>query len=77
MLPTYQSRAWLATYQKLGYLQHDTLAVLSPQQQVGVFKLDKQTDDLLSIPADRQLIKKTIATYQTAYYLYKTGGMKE
>lgn len=77
LLPTYQSRAWLATYQKLGYLQHDTLAVLSPQQQVGVFKLDKQTDDLLSIPADRQLIKKTIATYQTAYYLYKTGGMKE
>ncbi|WP_343669000.1 LTA synthase family protein [Chitinophaga sp.] len=77
LLPTYQSRAWVATYQKLGYLQHDSLAVLSPQQQVGIFKWDKQSDDLQPIHTDSLLIKKAIATYQTAYYLYKTGGMKE
>lgn len=75
--PTYQPRAWVATYQKLGYLQHDSLAVLSPQQQIGVFKWEKQTDDLQSIRVDSPLVKKAIATYQTAYYLYKTGAMKE
>ncbi|SFW86664.1 hypothetical protein [Chitinophaga sancti] len=58
-------------------MQHDSLAVLSYQQQIGVFKREKQTDDLQSIKIDSPLIKKAIATYQTTYYLYKTGAMKE
>jgi phosphoglycerol transferase MdoB-like AlkP superfamily enzyme len=77
LLPGYQPRAWVATYQKLGYLQHDSLAVLSPQQQTGMYRWNQQTDELQAMPANGNLLQKAIATYQTAYYVYKNGGMKE
>lgn len=77
LLPNYQPRAWVATYQKLGYLQNDSLVVLSPEQKVALFKWNKTTDEQQSIVPDPALVTKAIATYQTAYYLYKNGGMKE
>ncbi|HYC28442.1 MAG TPA: LTA synthase family protein, partial [Chitinophagaceae bacterium] len=73
----YQPRAWVATYQKLGYLQHDSLVVLSPEEKIAQFKWNKATDEQQPIVPDAALQKRAIATYQTAYYLYKNGGMKE
>jgi phosphoglycerol transferase MdoB-like AlkP superfamily enzyme len=77
LMPNYQPRAWVATYQKLGYLQRDSLVVLSPEEKVAQFKWNKSTDEQQPIVPDPALMKKAIATYQTAYYLYKNGGMKE
>jgi phosphoglycerol transferase MdoB-like AlkP superfamily enzyme len=77
LLPGYQPRAWIATYQKLGYLQHDSLVVLSPEEKIAQYKWNKLTDEQRAIAPDPSLSKQAIATYQTAYYLYKNGGMKE
>ena len=77
LLPGYQPRAWVATYQKLGYLQHDSLAIISPQQQTATSKWNILTDEQQPIQSDPALTQKAIATYQTAYYLFKNGGMKE
>jgi len=73
----FNPRAYVATYQKLGYLQHDSLTILSPQQQVTANKWNAQTDEQHQITVDPGLRDKAIAAYQTAYYLYKNGGMKE
>jgi phosphoglycerol transferase MdoB-like AlkP superfamily enzyme len=73
----YQPKAYIATYQKLGYLQHDSLVILSPQQQVVTNKLNVKTDEQHPIKNDTGLCKKAIAAYQTAYYLYKNGKLKE
>ena len=73
----YQPNAYVATYQKLGYLQQDSLVILSPQQQIATSKWNTQTDEQRPIQNDSVLSKKAIAAYQTAYYLYKNGGMKE
>ena len=77
LLPTFQPRAYIATYQKLGYLQHDSLVIVSPQQQIATSTWNAQTDEQHAIKNDSLLSKKAIAAYQTAYYLYKHGGMRE
>jgi phosphoglycerol transferase MdoB-like AlkP superfamily enzyme len=77
LLPTFQPRAYIATYQKLGYLQHDSLVIVSPQQQIATSTWNAQTDEQHAIKNDSLLSKKAISAYQTAYYLYKHGGMKE
>ncbi|WP_205510997.1 LTA synthase family protein [Longitalea arenae] len=78
LLPGYQPRAWVATYQKLGYLLPDKLAVLSPQQKNATYQWHKQTDELVPQKSiDQNLLKHAVASYQTAYYLYKHGGLKE
>jgi phosphoglycerol transferase MdoB-like AlkP superfamily enzyme len=77
LMPAYHPRAWVATYQKLGYLQHDSLVVLSPQRQIATYKWNTSTDEQRRIANNAGLAHKAIASYQTAYYLYKNGGMKE
>ena len=77
LLPGYRPRAFVGTYQKLGYLQGDSLVVLSPQQQVTTSLWNKITDEQKPVKQDAALISKAIALYQSAYYLYKNGGMNE
>jgi phosphoglycerol transferase MdoB-like AlkP superfamily enzyme len=77
LLPTFQPRAYIATYQKLGYLQQDSLVIVSPQQQITTSTWNAKTDEQHAIKNDPLLSKKAISAYQTAYYLYKHGGMKE
>ncbi|OQP61800.1 sulfatase [Niastella vici] len=77
LLPGFTPRAYVATYQKLGYLQHDSLTILSPQQQVTSSRWNAQTDEQSPIKIDPAMSNKAIAAYQTAYYLFKNGGMKE
>lgn len=75
--PSYNPRAWVATYQKLGYLQNDSLVVLSPQQQTATYRWKAGTEEQQLIPNNKLLLQNAISSYQTAYYLYKNGGMKE
>ncbi|MEN9917818.1 MAG: hypothetical protein RL662_254 [Bacteroidota bacterium] len=66
---TYQSRAFVATYQNLGYWQDDVLTVLSPTRKVNQYKVVKQEDklELVSQPeVDSTLLKKAIMYYQTS-----------
>jgi phosphoglycerol transferase MdoB-like AlkP superfamily enzyme len=78
LLPGYRQRAWVATYQKLGYLAPGNLAILSPQKINATYQWNKQTDELTpSKIIDSALLKQAVATYQTAYYLYKNGDLKE
>ena len=76
-LPGYHPRALMGTYQELGYLQHDSLVVLSPRQLATTSRWNRNNDGQTAMPADSSLLHKAIAAYQTAYYLYKHGRMKE
>lgn len=72
----YKPRALIATYQQLGYLQGDSLLVLSPEKKAAAFTWNKMSDEQCPAAMDTGLLNKAIASYQTAYALYKTGGMK-
>ncbi len=66
----YKPRAFMATYQNLGYYEGNTLTVLSPVRKVEQFSV-KPTNDYNYILSDKKEIDKVqkdkaIANYQTA-----------
>lgn len=65
LLKVSPERAYISTYQKLGYLTKGELAILEPVRKISLFKragdgLEKEKT------ANDALIDKTIATFQTA-----------
>jgi phosphoglycerol transferase MdoB-like AlkP superfamily enzyme len=75
--PDFRPRAWIGTYQKLGYLQDDRLLILSPQQMAETFRVSAGQTELVSIEMDEELLHTAVAGYQTACRLFKNGGMRE
>lgn len=75
--PQYQPRAVLGTYQKLAYLSQDSLVILGPQQRTETFLYNKQKNEQLPARLSVHIIDKAIANYQTAYDLFKSGGMHQ
>ncbi len=70
-------RAMMGTYQKLAYLKRDSLVILSPQQRVQTFMYNPATNQQANVQFPGTLVREAIASYQTAYFLYKNGGLKE
>jgi hypothetical protein len=77
MSPDYIPRAFIGTYQKLGYLEQDTLVILSPQRKVEAFLYRKETNQQEPIQVSEKTVQKAIASYQTAYHLFKNKGLAE
>jgi len=73
----YQPRAVLGTYQKLAYLRQDSLVILGPQQKTETFIYNKNTNEQVPAHLSAGVVKKAIANYQTAYDLFKNGGMHQ
>ena len=69
-----EGRAWISTYQLLGYLDNGGLALLSPSADAG--KVDT-AGARVSGSADEQRRMRAIAFYQCAYDLFTGGGLKE
>lgn len=74
---TYQPRAVLGTYQKLAYLKQDSLVILGPQQKTETFIYNKQKNEQIPSALSKSVINQAIASYQTAYDLFKNGGMHQ
>lgn len=72
---SYQPRAMVSTYQKLGYLEPGKLLILSPQQKAECFSWNAARNEQHAVPMDSALLKNSIAIYQTAYSLFRNGGM--
>ena len=66
-----EGRAFLSTYQKLGYLISDRLAVLDVKKQVGMYQVELLTGESKIIPIEQNIVDETISYYQGADYLFK------
>ena len=73
--PTFQQRAVLGTYQKLAYLKNDSLVILGPQRKVETFLYTRSDDMQKPDKLSKNIIDQAKANYQTAYDLYKSGGL--
>ncbi|MGG5577755.1 LTA synthase family protein [Myroides sp. C15-4] len=65
--PQYSERAFIATYQNLGYLENNILTVLSPNRKVEQFQVEKNNQEYHMQPKkelDKRLVDKAIANYQ-------------
>lgn len=79
----YVPRAFIATYQDLGYIKDNVLTIISPQKKLKQFDLIQQKNETLGTKysiiyeekpktkIDIQLKNETIAVYQTASYILK------
>lgn len=79
----YVPRAFIATYQDLGYIKNDVLTIISPLKKLKQFDLTSQKNETLGSDyrllyeekpkskTDEKLKNETIAVYQTASYILK------
>ena len=67
-------RAFISTYQSLGYLKNNKLVILNPNKKLGTFTPNFKTGGSKPIPAEEWLTDEAIANYQLASYLYSNGG---
>jgi phosphoglycerol transferase MdoB-like AlkP superfamily enzyme len=70
-----RERAFVSTYQSLGYLKHDTLIMLQPQQKKFTL-IPGQDGSAQVVPQNSKLLQEAIVWYQTASYGFKNGLMK-
>ena len=66
-----EERAFIANYQKLGYIKNDRLTILSPQEKVTYYKIDRTKGTTEVAPKDQGLLNEAITYYQSANYVYK------
>ena len=71
-----RERAFISTYQDMGYIKDSKLVILSPQQKVKMYKPDFLTGTAGLIPNSDSLVNEAIAWYQGASYLFKNGKYK-
>ena len=76
-LETGRERAFISTYQLLGYMRDDKLVVLSPRKQSVIYRIDDFSQSLYTdIGNDETLLSEAIAWYQGTNYLYKNRLFK-
>jgi phosphoglycerol transferase MdoB-like AlkP superfamily enzyme len=70
------NRAFISTYQLLGFMKNDYLVILSPNSLPKSYKLEgSKRTETNNPPAN--IVEEAISFYQTAYDLYIQGKMAE
>lgn len=68
-----EERAFVGTYQKLGYIKGNKLSILSPQQRFSFYQFDRHTGEETKMNPDTTLEHNAITYYQTAEYMFVHG----
>ena len=69
-------RAFVSTYQKLGYLKGNNFTILNSKKDATMYNYNIKDNSQQSIPMNKALLNETISWYQCADYLYKHDGLK-
>lgn len=73
-----RERAFISTYQKLGYLKAGRMVLLDVNRQPVVVPVERSmATDGAPAPSDQQLIKEAIAWYQSASRMFRSGLLKD
>ncbi|NVN98480.1 MAG: sulfatase-like hydrolase/transferase [Geobacteraceae bacterium] len=64
-------RAFIGTYQKLGYIDGNRLLTLDPGKKVEQYSFTRADGNTTPIPADDRLLMNGLAYYQGSAYTYK------
>lgn len=71
-----QERAFISTYQSLGYIRKGKLIILKPNKKAEAFIPNFKTGDSRPVKPDPVLVKEAVSYYQVASYLYKNNLYK-
>lgn len=72
-----RERAFISTYQKLGYMKGDRLVVLDVNKKPVVEAGLAAKDAAAGAPDDNELTREAIAWYQSASQYFQSGALKE
>lgn len=70
-----RERAFISTYQKLGYIKDGKMVILSPQLKVESFQLSDELEPTAPLQ-DQQTVDEAISWYQSTSYSFKNGLMR-
>jgi phosphoglycerol transferase MdoB-like AlkP superfamily enzyme len=68
---SWSERAFISTYQKLGYIQDDKLAVLGPKKEADYFSFVRKDGATTVLKPQEDLLMNTLAYIQGTNYIYK------
>jgi phosphoglycerol transferase MdoB-like AlkP superfamily enzyme len=71
-----RERAFISTYQSLGYVKNNKLVVLSPQQKLDTYMVSLDGSLQRQEGNDPDLTREAISWYQSASYAYSNGLMR-
>jgi phosphoglycerol transferase MdoB-like AlkP superfamily enzyme len=74
--PVGNERAFISTYQDMGYIRNNKLVILSPQKKAEMYIPNFVSGVGSKTTQDQTSLNEAIAWYQGANYLYKTGGYR-
>ncbi len=74
--PVGNERVFISTYQDMGYIRNNKLAILLPQKKTETYIPNFISGVGSKTTKDTTFINEAIAWYQSANYLYKTGGYR-
>ncbi|MBO9612636.1 MAG: sulfatase-like hydrolase/transferase [Dyadobacter sp.] len=72
-----RERAFVSTYQSLGYIKHDSLIVLKPQRIAATFTPNFADGSTTPASQNTHLLDEAIAWYQSASFQFRNGLMKK
>lgn len=64
-------RAFISTYQKLGYLTNDRLLVLGPRKYAAQYRINRASGEVRPSALDQPLLGDMLAYYQGGDYIYQ------
>jgi phosphoglycerol transferase MdoB-like AlkP superfamily enzyme len=67
----WSERAFISTYQKLGYIHDDTLVILGPKKEAEYFSFTRKDGATTVIKANDDLLTDTLAYFQGTNHMYK------
>lgn len=77
VLRTAPERAFIGTYQQVGFMRGGRLTVLAPKRQVEAFTYElNQPDSQRPVTADPADVRDAVAYYQGASWLFNSGGYR-
>ena len=71
-----RERAFISTYQTLGFIKDDNLIILDPRKKVSQVKPNFEDGSAEIVALDEQLLQEAIAWYQSSSYAFKNGLYK-
>jgi hypothetical protein len=63
-------RAFITTYQKLGFIKDNKLVILGPKKDVNIFRFDRSDGRIEMIQPDHDYINNAISYYQGTQHIY-------
>ncbi len=66
-----EGRAFISTYEKLGYLKNDTMVILDPKKKVEFYQFNRQDGRTTELPTRNERLLDALGYYQGTNFIHK------